>query len=246
MSKLRVTVLFALALFGCASMDGMIAAESAAGSVSDAPRPEPDDPDRQTAPEPYQPVAAGAAAAPEPPQAQPEPPPPESLSPELSCGLRSPMPGSFTAGYAADTGLDLAGIKMSVHAIADGKVIYAEAGHSLWSSPRDTDLAVLIELDEPLAAGDRKVTHIWYAHLSELAFEQPRLFSKNRRVVAGERLGTSGVANGSWHLHLGLLLDGDTSQRWGTFLLEDAAREVLCGLRARQRLPAMEKPRKKR
>jgi hypothetical protein len=156
------------------------------------------------------------------------------------------MPGSFTAGYSADTGLDLAGIKMSVHAIADGKVIYAEAGHSLWSSPRDTDLAVLIELDEPLDAGDRKVTHVWYAHLSELAFEQPRLLSNHRRVVAGERLGTSGVANGSWHLHLGLLLDGDTSQRWGTFLLEDEARKVLCGLRARQRLPEMPKPSKTR
>ena len=177
---------------------------------------------------------------------RPPPPPPESLSPELSCGLRSPMPGSFTAGYSADTGLDLAGIKMSVHAIADGKVIYAEAGHSLWSSQRDTDLAVLIELDEPIEVGDRKVTHVWYAHLSELAFEQPRLFSKNRRVVAGERLGTSGVANGSWHLHLGLLLDGDTSQRWGTFLLEDDARKVPCGLRARQRLPSMPKPSKKR
>jgi hypothetical protein len=156
------------------------------------------------------------------------------------------MPGSFTAGYSADTGLDLAGIKMSVHAIADGKVIYAEAGHSLWSSQRDTDLAVLIELDEPIEAGDRKVTHVWYAHLSELAFEQPRLFSKNRRVVAGARLGTSGVANGSWHLHLGLLLDGDTSQRWGTYLLEDEARKVLCGLRARQRLAPMPKPPKKR
>ncbi len=174
----------------------------------------------------------------------PPPPPPESLSPPLACGLRSPMPGSYTAGYAIDTGLDLAGIKMNVHAIADGKVIYAEGGHSRWSSPRDTDLAVLIELDEAIPAGDRKVTHVWYAHLSELAFEQPRTNTKRRRVVAGERLGTSGVANGSWHLHLGLLLDGNTSQRWGTYLVEDEAREVLCGLRPRQRLPPMEKPRR--
>jgi murein DD-endopeptidase MepM/ murein hydrolase activator NlpD len=147
------------------------------------------------------------------------------------------MPGAFTAGYAADTGLDLAGIKMPVFAVASGRVVYAEAGHSLWSSPRDTDLAVLIELDEPLAFGDRSITHVWYAHLSELAFEQPSDATSRRRVHGGERLGTSGVANGAWHLHLGLLLDGVTTQRWGSFLLEDEIRQVLCGLRARQRLP---------
>lgn len=151
------------------------------------------------------------------------------------------MPGAFTAGYAADTGLDLAGIKMPVFAIASGEIVYAEGGHSLWSSKRDTDLAVLLELDEPIAFDDRAVTHVWYAHLSELAFEQARVApgEPGRRVSGGERLGVSGVANGSWHLHLGLLLDGDTDQRWGSFLLEDDARDVLCGLRARQRLPEM-------
>lgn len=155
------------------------------------------------------------------------------------------MPGAFTAGYAADTGLDLAGIKLPVFAIASGEVVYAEGGHSLWSSARDTDLAVLLELDAPIPALDRAVTHVWYAHLSELAFEQPEREAgeRGRRVSAGERLGVSGVANGSWHLHLGLLLDGDTAQRWGSFLLEDDARRVLCGLRARQRLPAMTAPR---
>jgi hypothetical protein len=151
------------------------------------------------------------------------------------------MPGGFTAGYPADTGLDIAGIKMPVFAIASGWIDYAEAGHSLWTSPRDTDLAIRIELDEPLEFEGREVTHVWYAHLSALAFEQPEGAPKRRRVSAGEWLGTSGVANGSWHLHMGLLLDGDVSQGWGTYLLEDDARAVLCGLRARQRLPASPK-----
>ncbi|MBL9023289.1 MAG: hypothetical protein JNL21_13905 [Myxococcales bacterium] len=183
-------------------------------------------------------LAAGTREdAPE-PEDEPEPEPdPSSLAPKLACGLHNPMPGAFTAGYAADTGLDLAGIKMPVFAVASGRVVYAEAGHSLWSSPRDTDLAVLVELDEPLAFGDRSITHVWYAHLSELAFEQPSAAPSRRRVRGGERLGTSGVANGAWHLHLGLLLDGVTTQRWGSFLLEDEIRQVLCGLRARQRLP---------
>ena len=150
------------------------------------------------------------------------------------------MPGGFTAGYAADTGLDLAGIRLDVFAIAAGEVVYAEPGHSRWTGPRDTDLAVLLELDVPLEHEGRRVTHAWYAHLSALAFEQASGALPRRRVEAGERLGTSGVANGAWHLHLGLLLDGDTSQHWGTFLLEEDVRRVLCGLRARQRLPPLE------
>ncbi len=186
------------------------------------------------------PLLLASAADPEPETAAPPPDPapdPESLSPLLSCGLRSPMPGGVTMGYAADTGLDIAGMKLPVFAIAAGTIVYAEAGHTLWSSPRDTDLAVLLELDEPIGFGDRQVTHVWYAHLSKLEFEQAEHVEVRRRVVAGERLGVSGVANGAWHIHLGLLLDGDTSQRWGTFLLEDDARKVLCGLRAVQRLP---------
>lgn len=158
----------------------------------------------------------------------------------LACGLFNPMPGGFTAGYPADTGLDLAGMKLPVHAIGAGRVDYAEAGHSLWTGRGDTDLAVRIELDQPLPLEDgRVVTHVWYAHLSELAFEQAEGVSDRRRVEAGELLGVSGKANGMWHLHLGLLLGGDTSQRWGSFLLEDEVREVLCGLGKKARLPAL-------
>lgn len=156
----------------------------------------------------------------------------------MSCGLWNPMPDGFAAGYAADTGLDLAGMKLPVFAIAAGKVDYAEGGHSLWSGRGDTDLAVRIELDEPISLGDgRSVTHVWYAHLVELAFEQEEGAQTRLSVKAGQQLGISGRANGMWHLHLGLLLDGDTSQRWGSFLLEDEVRTVLCGLRPRTRLP---------
>ena len=145
----------------------------------------------------------------------------------LPSGLASPMPGAFVAGYPVDTGLDLAGMKLPVHAIAAGTVDYAERGHSAWTSPRDSPFAVRIELDRPIPHRGRLVTHVWYAHLAELAFEQREGQSPRRRVEAGERLGTSGVANGSWHLHLGLLLDGDVSQAWGTFLPEGEVREVL-------------------
>lgn len=157
------------------------------------------------------------------------------------------MPGGITAGYAADTGLDIAGMGLPVFALGPGAVEYAEAGHSLWNRPGDTDLAVLIELDQPIAFEGRSVTHVWYAHLAELAFEQPdaRLGGvKRRRVVGGEYLGKSGRANGMYHLHLGLLLDGHTRQRGDDFLVEDQVRGVLCKLRHKSRLPSLQAPAK--
>jgi murein DD-endopeptidase MepM/ murein hydrolase activator NlpD len=155
----------------------------------------------------------------------------------MSCGLYNPMPGAFTAGYAADTGLDLAGMGQPVFSIATGRVVYSEPGHTAWRSPSDDDRAILIELDEPLETAHGRITHVWYAHIKELAFVQRSTDEERRRVDGGEYLGLSGRANGMHHLHLGLLVDGDTSQRWGTYLGEDQVRDVLCGLRARSRLP---------
>lgn len=182
---------------------------------------------------------AVAPLAPDPLPAVPSAGPTSEL---LSCGLSNPMPGGFMAGYRADTGLDIAGMALPVFAIGDGVVDYAEPGHTLWTGPGDTDLAIRIRLDDPIAFGDRTITHVWYAHLSELAFEQAQDAKPRRRVKAGEYLGKNGKANGMWHLHLGLLLDGDTSQGWGTFLLEDDVRKVLCGMREKGRLPLMPKP----
>jgi murein DD-endopeptidase MepM/ murein hydrolase activator NlpD len=184
-----------------------------------------------------------AAPAPAPVQAKTSPeeaPRPEPVGPRsgvLPSGFFNPMPGGVVAGYRADTGLDIAGIKRPVHAIASGWVDYAEAGHTLWTGPRDTPNCVRIELDRPIAWQGHEITHVYYAHLSELAFEQPEGAKRRRHVEGGERIGTSGVANGSWHLHVGLLLDGEVEQTWGTFLLEDEVRKVLGDLRKGARLP---------
>ena len=156
----------------------------------------------------------------------------------LACGLHNPMPGGFAAGYQADTGLDLAGMNQPVFALAAGYVDYAEAGHTAWRSPGDDDRAIRIELDEPLQTAAGRVTHVWYAHLADLAFTQAEGATPRRRIAAGQHLGTSGRANGMYHLHLGLLLDHDTTQNGGTFLLEDQVRAVLCNLRHKSRLPA--------
>ena len=157
----------------------------------------------------------------------------------LPSGFHNPMPGGVMAGYRADTGLDLAGSPRRVFAIASGTLDYSEPGHTLWTGPRDTANTIRIELDQPIPHRGRRITHVWYAHLSELRVVQPEGAARRWRVEAGAELGVSGVANGSPHLHLGMLLDGDVSQSWGTYLLEDEVRAVLGGYRKGARLPAL-------
>ncbi|MEM9695174.1 MAG: M23 family metallopeptidase [Myxococcota bacterium] len=161
---------------------------------------------------------------------------PHPRSGRLPSGLYNPMPSGILGGYEQDTGLDIAGFEMPVYALADATVVYAEAGHTRW--PHGSPYTVLLELTEPLNHGDRTITHAWYAHLKEL-FVEKATDDDCLTVTGGTALGISGYANRSPHLHLGLLLDGDTEQSLGNFLLFDAVREVLGPFRHRQRLPAM-------
>jgi hypothetical protein len=154
---------------------------------------------------------------------------PKERSPQLLNGLFNPMPGGILAGYRADTGLDIAGFRRPVHAIAGGSLDYSEPGHTLWTGRNDSPYCVRLRLDVPIPWRGREITHVYYAHLHEIVHRQPEGAAERIRVEGGERLGTSGTANGSPHLHLGLLLDGEVDQAWGTYLLEDEVREVLGG-----------------
>lgn len=156
----------------------------------------------------------------------------------LVSGFWNPMPGGVLAGYAADTGLDIAGSPRPVYALAPGTLDYSEPGHTLWTGPRDTANCVRFALDEPIPWRGHRITHVYYAHLSVLERVQTEGAEVRAHVEGGERLGISGVARGSPHLHIGLLVDGDVSQAWGTFLPEQEIREMLGGLRNRTKLPA--------
>jgi murein DD-endopeptidase MepM/ murein hydrolase activator NlpD len=146
--------------------------------------------------------------------------------------FRDPMPGGVLGGYAGDTGLDIGGKRLPVFAIAAGAVDYAEWGHTRWTGPRDTAYCVRIALDTPVPYRGRHITHVYYAHMSALDVTQAEGAVPPRHVTAGEKLGTSGVANGSWHLHLGLLLDGHVDQDdWEYILREEEVRSVLGGYR---------------
>lgn len=141
------------------------------------------------------------------------------------------------AGYAGDTGLDVAGVKLPVYALAAGTLDYSEWGHTRWRGPKDTAFCVRLALDAPIAFGARKITHVYYAHLSGVETVQAEGAAERRHVSAGERLGTSGVANGAWHLHLGLLLDGHVEQDdWTYILREDEVRAALGGYRTGDRI----------
>lgn len=145
--------------------------------------------------------------------------------------LRSPIPGAVFAGYAGDTGLDLVTKPRTVHALAAASVDYAEKGHTRWVGPHDTPYCVRLTLDTPVPwKNGRKITHVYYAHLSAVAFEQKEGAKEKRHVAAGEPLGTSGVARGVPHLHLGLLLDGQVEQDdWTYILREGEVRAALGG-----------------
>ncbi len=142
--------------------------------------------------------------------------------------LHSPMPGGYLGGWQGDTGLDISGSFLPVYAIAAGTLDYSERGHTLWTRGRDTPFSVRIALDQPIAWGEHKVTHVYYTHLSKLSSLQAEDAGTRKHVEAGEQIGVSGIGNGTPHLHLGLLLDDQVEQdSWDFILREQEIRKVM-------------------
>jgi murein DD-endopeptidase MepM/ murein hydrolase activator NlpD len=155
-----------------------------------------------------------------------------------NASLRSPLPGGILSGYRGDTGLDIAAQFRPVYAVGSGTLDYSELGHTQWLSGKDTPYSIRIELDFPLVWRGRRVTHVYYTHLSMLARVQPERKQPRAHVEAGQWLGISGIGNGVPHLHIGFLLDGHVEQdAWDTLLVESEIRELLGGYRNGQRLP---------
>jgi hypothetical protein len=165
---------------------------------------------------------------------------PELLSPALrNAALRSPMPGGSIGGWYGDTGVDISGRYLPVHALGDGTLDYSEWGHTRWTGKGDTAYSIRLKLEPPIPWKGRKITHVYYTHLSALVTNQAEGAAQRKRVVAGERIATSGIGNGVPHLHLGLLLDDQVEQdSWEFILREDAVRAVMGGYRNGEVLPA--------
>jgi hypothetical protein len=152
------------------------------------------------------------------------------------------MPKGFLGGWAGDTGLDIAGDHLDVFALAAGTLDYSEWGHTRWTTGRDTAFSVRIKLDEPIPWGEggehHRITHVYYTHLSEVMTNQPVDSETKKHVVTGERIGISGIGNGTPHLHLGLLLDNEVEQDSWTFILrEGEVRKALGNYKNGVRLP---------
>lgn len=184
-------------------------------------------------------MAAGAPAAPSPLS------PLSPLSPRLkNATLASPMPRGWLGGWGGDTGLDIAGDHLEVFALAAGTLDYSEWGHTRWTTGKDTAFSVRLALDVPIVwkgAGDRterRITHVYYTHLSKVDTLQREGSELRKHVVAGERIGISGIGNGTPHLHLGLLLDNQVEQdSWEFILREHEVRKVLGDYKNGTRLP---------
>jgi murein DD-endopeptidase MepM/ murein hydrolase activator NlpD len=114
-------------------------------------------------------------------------------------------------GYAADTGLDICSKFAPVYAVAAGTLDYSEPGHTSWNGPRDTANSVRLKLDVPFVVKGRRITHVYYTHLSGLRYRVPES-GPHRHVAAGEQLGVSGTANDVPHLHLGFIVNGRVAQ----------------------------------
>jgi murein DD-endopeptidase MepM/ murein hydrolase activator NlpD len=163
---------------------------------------------------------------------------PNLSSPLRNGSLRSPLPGGILAGYDGDTGLDIGGTSLPVHAIAAGTLDYSERGHTRWVGRSDTAFSVRLALDVPIALGGRRVTHVYYTHMASLVHAKAEGSAGVVRVAAGERLGVSGRANGVPHLHLGLLCDGHVDQAsWEHIAREHEIRRLLGGYKNGERLP---------
>lgn len=170
-----------------------------------------------------------------------EPAPPLPLSPQLrNKALFSPLPNGFLGGWGGDTGLDIAADHLPVYALAAGTLDYAEWGHTRWTTGKDTAFSIRLKLDQPIAWGEQKITHVYYTHLSKVETEQKEGAEKRKHVVGGERIGVTGIGNGTPHLHLGLLLDNQVEQdSWTYILREHDIRKVMGGYKNKERLPAI-------
>lgn len=186
---------------------------------------------------PVAPIAMSTAPA-------PDAVPAALLSPALrNASLRSPMPGGWIGGWYGDTGVDISGRFLPVHAIADGVLEYSEWGHTRWVGRGDTPYSIRLRLDHPIAHGNRRITHVYYTHLSAVVTNQPESSTTKKHVASGERIATSGIGNGVPHLHLGLLLDDQVEQdSWDFILREDACRRVMGGYSNGEKLPEMRLP----
>ena len=159
---------------------------------------------------------------------------------QSSYGLYNPLPSGEIAGYPEDTGLDILSDHKPAYAVAAGTLVYSEHGHTSWTSGNDTPNSVLMKLDQPIKLKTgHSVTHIYYTHLSQLAYSQTPISKEQRKILGGEPLGITGLGNNVAHLHIGFLLDNVTAQvDDGTFLTYTDIRSMLGPYKQGDKLPS--------
>lgn len=147
---------------------------------------------------------------------------------------------SWKQAYASDSGADI-GVPRGtpVRAMANGKIIYSEWGHTEFNDPRkgETPGSILVELDTPLVHQGVTYYYYWYTHLMSFSFTvrsgqyPPYVQDPPRRVTQGTVLGTTGFAN-TPHLHLGIIIR--RAQRNGDFMPPFVTQDFIASLCANE------------
>ena len=115
--------------------------------------------------------------------------------------------------YLGDMGTDIGlPVGAPIVAVGDGTIIYAEKGHTPWTTPPDTPYSVKIKLDQPIQRNGRSYPYVFYTHLKSVETR-----AKGSRVRAGDLLGRSGIGNSVPHLHISFSQDMAIAQYMGPF-----------------------------
>lgn len=105
--------------------------------------------------------------------------------------------------YIGDSGTDI-GCPMYtlVVSVGDATVIYAEYGHTKWTTPPDTAYSVKLKLDNPIQRNGKSYPYVFYTHMSNVVSFKPK-----QKINAGKQLGISGMGNRVPHLHISFAVD---------------------------------------
>ena len=155
--------------------------------------------------------------------------------------LINPVPGTNNednnAGYASDSGLDIAvTVGTKCVAAADGVVEYAENEFTAHHVQQQDDTnpskpgyqvpwSVRIRLDDPFQYKGTTYRWIWYTHLTAVDDSIRDKFEIS--IKAGDPIGLTGFANGEAHLHFGILAD---QSQYVTMPFQDVADVIWSGV----------------
>lgn len=107
------------------------------------------------------------------------------------------VPRLSKGDYPQDSGCDILAESESVVAVGNATLIYAERGHTKWTTPPDTPYSVKLRLDKPVIRNGVSYPLVFMTHLSQTTTK-----INGTKIDKGEYVGTTGLGNKVPHLHI--------------------------------------------